>query len=57
MQFKQVQINYMQELTFRLNDYFFYQFLYAFTDANPYEEIYERLKQESDPFDARNKQK
>ena len=45
----------MQELMFRLSDYFFYQLLYAFTDVNPYEEIYERLKQESDPFDVQNK--
>jgi hypothetical protein len=40
----------MQELMFRLNDYFFYQFVYAATDANPYSDIYERLKVEVDPF-------
>jgi len=40
----------MQELMFRLNDYFFYQFVYAATDANPYSDIYERLTVEVDPF-------
>ena len=50
---KQLQINYMQELMFRLNDYFFYQFMYAATDANPYYDIYERLKIEIDPFAER----
>lgn len=43
----------MQELMFRLNDYFFYQFMYAATDANPYSDIYERLKIEIDPFAER----
>jgi len=40
----------MQELMFRLNYYFFYQFVYAATDANPYSDIYERLTVEVDPF-------
>lgn len=53
MQFKQLQMNYMQELMFRLNDYFFYQFIYAFTDVYPYEEIYQRLKSDVDPFDKK----
>ena len=35
---------------FRLNDYFFSQFLYAATDANPYQEIIDKLKLEIDPF-------
>ena len=35
---------------FRLNDYFFYQFLTPITDANPYEDIIERLTVENDPF-------
>ena len=47
---KQLQINHMQELMFRLNDYFFYQFIYAITDANPYLDIIERLEVETDPF-------
>ena len=47
---KQVKINYIQELIFRLNDYFFYQFLYAATDANPYWDIILRLREELDPF-------
>jgi hypothetical protein len=44
-------------LIFRLNDYFFYQFLNALTDANPYQDIIERLKVEIDPFnrDINNK--
>jgi len=40
----------MQEVLFRLNDYFFYQFLYAATDANPYWNLIERLTEEVDPF-------
>ena len=40
----------MHELMFRLNDYFFYQFIYAITDANPYLDIMDRLKKEMDPF-------
>ena len=41
----------MQELNFRLNDYFFYQIIYALTDANPYQDdILRRLKEEMDPF-------
>jgi hypothetical protein len=47
---KQIQITLMQELMFRLNDYFFSQFLYAATDANPYQEIIAKLKEEIDPF-------
>ena len=47
---KQLQINHMHELMFRLNDYFFYQFIYAITDANPYLDIIERLQIEMDPF-------
>jgi len=47
---KQMQINYVQELMFRLNDYFFNQFLYAATDANPYWDMIEKLKQQIDPF-------
>jgi hypothetical protein len=35
---------------FRLNDYFFYQFIYALTDANPYNDIYKRLLVDLDPF-------
>lgn len=45
-----MQINYMHEVKFRLNDYFFYQWLYAMTDANPYWGIIERLRAEMDPF-------
>jgi hypothetical protein len=37
-------------MMFRLNDYFFYQFIYAITDVNPYLDIIERLKVETDPF-------
>ena len=40
----------MHEVMFRLNDYFFYQFIYAITDANPYLDIYNRLLVELDPF-------
>ena len=47
---KQLQINHMHEVMFRLNDYFFYQFIYAITDANPYIDIYNRLLIELDPF-------
>ena len=47
---KQLQINHMHELMFRLNDYIFYQFIYAITDANPYLDIIERLEIETDPF-------
>ena len=54
MEFKQLHVNYMQELMFRINDYFFYQFIYAFTDCYPYEEIYTKLKAEVDPFDRSN---
>lgn len=50
LEMKQLQINHMQELMFRLNDYFFYQFIYAITDANPYLDIIERLEVETDPF-------
>lgn len=50
LEMKQLQINYMQEMMFRLNDYFFYQFIYALTDVNPYLDIIERLKVETDPF-------
>lgn len=46
----------MQELNFRLNDYFFYQIIYALTDANPYmDDILRRLKQEMDPFFKKEK--
>jgi len=40
----------MQEVMFRLNDYFFYQLIYAATDVNPYTDIIDRLKNEIDPF-------
>lgn len=50
MNIKQLQINYMQELIFRLNDYFFCQFIYAATDANPYQDLIDRLRVEIDPF-------
>jgi hypothetical protein len=49
LEMKQLQINHMHELMFRLNDYFFYQFIYAITDANPYFDIIERPQIESDP--------
>ena len=54
---KQIQYTYMQELMFRVNDYFFYQFLYALTDANPYVNVYERLKEDLDPFAEKKKPK
>lgn len=31
-----VKLSYMQEYMFRINDYFFYQFLAALSDSNPY---------------------
>ena len=50
---QQLQITYMQEVIFRLNDYFFYQLIYAATDANPYSDFIARLKEEVDPFSVK----
>lgn len=35
---------------FRLNDYFFYQILYAATDTDPYADIVKRLAEDIDPL-------
>lgn len=50
LQMKQLQILHMQQVTFRLNDYFFFQLIFAATDASPYSDIISRLKVELDPF-------
>lgn len=53
---KQLQINHMQEVAFRLNDYFFYQLIYAATDTNPYQDFIQRMKAALDPFTDNSKQ-
>jgi hypothetical protein len=46
----------MQEVIYRLNDYFFYQLVYGGTDSNPYTDFIARLREEVDPFAVKSGQ-
>mmetsp|Transcript_23187 Transcript_23187/g.22683 ORF Transcript_23187/g.22683 Transcript_23187/m.22683 type:complete len:174 (-) Transcript_23187:90-611(-) len=43
-----MKVNYIQEYFFRLNDYFFYQFLGAVSDSNPYQKLVDQMMKENE---------
>ena len=43
-------MNYMQEQILRLSDYCLQQLIESVSDTNPYEDMIEKLKKETDPF-------
>ncbi|CDW90143.1 vacuolar protein sorting-associated protein vps13 [Stylonychia lemnae] len=42
-----IRINYMQEPMFRINDYFFAQFLGALSDSNPYQQLIDQIQNQA----------
>lgn len=43
-------MNYMQEQILRLSDYCLQQLIESVSDTNPYQDMVEKLKKETDPF-------